>query len=151
MTFLSIPALFRAPTNQLLLTEWRLLRSRGRSFAQPLSLLATTSYLLTAYLIHSPRAWPRTYKLLGAAAATFAIIPFRFLGMYGANVELLHREEESWDAEGEGRREEAEEVASKGDGVNGQKSVDIIRWWGRMNLVRAALPLVGSLLAFEAL
>lgn len=68
-------------------------------------------------------------------------------------MELLHREEESWDAEGEGRKEEAERVAGGGDGGDGkgERSVDIIRWWGRMNLVRAALPLVGSLLAFEAL
>lgn len=148
MTLLSIPALLRAPTNQLLLTEWRSLRTRGRAYAQPLSLLAATSYFLTAYLIHSPRLPTRTYKLVGAGLATLAIIPFRFLGMYGANVELLHREEESFDKAGEGKSEEAEQVAT---GDKEHTSLDMIRWWGKMNLVRAALPFVGSLLAFDAL
>lgn len=92
----------------------------------------------------------RTYKLVGAGLATLAIIPFRFLGMGGANVELMGREEESFDRAGQGRSEEAESVAERGDG-EGKTSLEMIRWWGRMNLVRAALPFVGSLLAFDAL
>jgi hypothetical protein len=150
MSFLAIPALYRAPTDQLLLTEWRSLRQRTRTFAQPLAVLAGSAYFLTAYLIHSPRVPERTYKLVGAGLATLAIIPFRFLGMYGANVELLHREEESFDASGEGRQEEAEGIA-KGTNAKGGNTLDIVRWWGKMNLVRASLPLIGSLLAFEAL
>jgi len=148
MSFLAIPAIFRAPTDQLVLTEWRSLRARGRTFAQPLAVIAASAYFATAYLIHSPSLPTRTYKLVGAGLATLAIVPFRFLGMYGANVELLHREEDSFDASGDGRTEEAERLA-KGDREH--RSVDIIRWWSQMNLVRAALPLVGSLLAFEAL
>lgn len=148
MSFLAIPALFRAPTDQLLLTEWRALRMRTRAFAQPLAVLSASCYFLTAYITHHPAIPSRTYKLLAAGATTLSVIPFRFLGMYGAGVELMEREEKSFDKEGQGDHDGAEFVAHggrKGD------TVDVVRWWGQMNLVRAALPFVGGLLAFAAL
>lgn len=152
MSLLAIPALFRAPSDQLLLTEWRSLRSRGRAYAQPLALVSASCYLLTAYITHSDIVPSRTYKLVAAGLTTLSIIPFRFLGMYGANVELMAREERSWDAAGKGREDEADKIAhGEGKGKQWGHTVDVIRWWGRMNLLRAALPFLGGLIAFDAL
>lgn len=150
ITLLAIPSLLRSPSEQLLLSEWHDLRARAAFFAPPLALVSASCSFLTAYLTHTPSTLPRTYKLIGAGLSTLCIVPFRFLGMREANTELIGREESSIDRGGQGD-EEGSKAEAHGVGHQGGATVELVRWWGKMNLLRALLPLVGTVLAFEAL
>lgn len=102
--------------------------------------MAMTSTLCSfgcAYTHYHPQALSRTYLFLAAGLSTIAIAPFTILLMMSTNDKLHAREE-----------------ISRGKTDGGQKTAETDRLlvkWRNFNTVRSLLPLIGALLAFQAL
>lgn len=88
-------------------------------------------HLTNAYLNHNSAS-----LLLVAAISTISIVPFTVFVLQGTNEALFTLE----------RR-----TADGGDGKVEKETVVLMRKWARLNLVRAALPGVGAVVAGLAL
>lgn len=99
-----------------------------------LAVAATLVHAVNAFINRAASSGQATYFAM-AAASTIAIIPYTLIFLQPTSKELFRREE--------GAR-------GKTAGVEGS-TVELVRKWGRINLVRAFLPAIGAVIAMAAL
>ncbi|KAL9088884.1 MAG: hypothetical protein Q9159_002848 [Coniocarpon cinnabarinum] len=141
ISLIGIPTLLQNTNEANILRQWRFTFKQGASTAPPFALIAAAASLGGAYTHYHPQASYRSWMLVGSAMATIGIVPFTLTAMKGTN-DALHS------------REEAARVKAEKDGGSPQateETTNLIKRWRVLNAVRGLLPLVGSLLAFEAL
>ena len=95
---------------------------------------ATLAHIVNAYINRSSPSASAKYSV-AAAVSTIAIVPFTKLFLAPTNQELFKREKAAF---------------STSAGVEAS-SVELVKKWGRLNLMRAFLPAAGALLACFAL
>ena len=175
---LTVPTFLASPTNIARLDHWRALYDRGLFYTRPIALVGAVSYLATAYTHYHPELPGRAAKLVAAGLLTISITPFTLAAMGGVNKELRDRDDHAHDIEGDVGDERAAEREAHGPdeeveqaaeiGVKGKakgraerrkrsrtihetETTDLLRQWQRLNFVRAMLPLLATIVAFDAL
>ena len=124
------------------LRQWRIMFNRGAKAAPTIALTAAVSAFTAAYTHHHPQATHRTWLFIASGVSTIGIIPYTGVAML-KNIRTLEAKEDS-------ARVKAEKDGHGGP-TTSEDTKSLIRTWSTLNAVRALLPLVGSLLAFEAL
>jgi hypothetical protein len=98
------------------------------------AVVATVTHVLNAYLNRNSIAGSAKYSA-AAAASTIAIVPFTIILMAPTNEELFKREK-----------------AARGTATGAElSSLELVKKWGRLNLIRAFLPAAGAMVACFAL
>lgn len=115
----------------------------------------------------------RPGRFVAAGVATLSILPFTMFVIQPMNWELRRREEVSFNALDSGDGVSAQKLSDRGyltpsgltpkmnldvgndyftrDRKQKEETTDLVRKWGRWNIVRAVGPMVGTWLAYEAL
>lgn len=115
----------------------------------------------------------RVGRFVAAGLATLSMVPMTLLIMQPMNKELRRREEISFNALDAGDSRSAGKLSDRGfltpsgmtprmdldmsadffakDRKEKEETTDLVRRWGRLNLIRAIAPLLGTVLAYEAL
>jgi hypothetical protein len=100
----------------------------------PFAVAATVAHVLNAYINRNSTADCAKY-FVAAAASTIAIVPFTMIVMAPTNKELFKREK-----------------AARGTATGVELgSLELVKKWGRLNLLRAFLPAAGAVVAGFAL
>ncbi|KAF1958465.1 hypothetical protein CC80DRAFT_408719 [Byssothecium circinans] len=140
LSFLSVPPILQAPA-PLAARQWHQLYDIAKSFALPLTAVATVS---TAYVAFRQDPASLPFKLNVAAAILFpSIIPYTLLVIGPTNEKLFAKEREYQSASLEDKAIEA--------GVQKDETVHaLIDKWAVLNLARAAITGVGAILTIWA-
>jgi len=109
-------------------TQWLRMYSIGKAQNPPIAAAAAASFLYLAYVVPL-RSQAAVY--VAAAVSTLGIVPWTLVAMVKVNSQLAAKAKEEVVAE------------AKDDRV---QSVELIRKWGVLNLVRSAFPLLGAVL-----
>ncbi|KAF3484085.1 uncharacterized protein GIQ15_03409 [Arthroderma uncinatum] len=135
-------------------TQWRHAYSIGKSSMPLCAIGAGTAYAYLAYVFRQETtlraADVRTSNwYLLASGLVMSIIPYTLMVMSPTNKSLLARAEVT-DAEAMTGVAKAKEAASKasGDSKATREDVEVLNWlkgWAELNVVRALLPLAGTL------
>ncbi|KAK6083659.1 ATP-dependent RNA helicase HAS1 [Seiridium cupressi] len=129
--FTITPILRSSAPREVLLQQWHIAYSLGKSYMPPAAVAITASYFSVAYAYCSRGLEWRGFA--GAGALTVGIVPFTLLFILGTIGEL-----EGMMAKG---------AQEKGGELELQAARKALGKWSRLNFVRAMLPLVGSGLA----
>ncbi|KAK9779359.1 putative ATP-dependent RNA helicase [Seiridium cardinale] len=129
--FTITPILRSSAPREVLLQQWHIAYSLGKSYMPPAAVAITASYFSVAYAYGSRGLEWRGFA--GAGALTVGIVPFTLLFILGTIGEL-----EGMMAKG---------AREKGGELELQAARQALGKWSRLNFVRAMLPLVGSGLA----
>ena len=122
--------------------QWRVIYNKGKGSALPVIAVNCASFVFAA--LQLPESdYVQRRLFLAAAGMIVSAVPYTLIFMAKTN-DLLFRRAEEGDAMTEVNEGDVTEVGmSKGQGLEGYRTEDLIRRWGVLNTVRAALPLVG--------
>lgn len=136
-----MPVILENPSEANALRQWRSVYKRGANTAPPFAVTAALSAFVAAYTHYHPQALYRTWLFAASGVTTLSIIPYTLGIMLPTNRAL------------EAKEDAASAKSQKDSDTNGvtEETADLIQKWRRFNMFRGLLPLVGSLLAFEAL
>jgi len=133
---MTIPALLHPhPLPSTVLAQFSRLYLLGARITPPIAVVSALSFFHTAYTVYSFHGHPNWKWLAAGAACVVGTIPFTLGVMMPTNKELLMRAENGVSLEGLMERE----------------TRALLEKWGRLNLVRGLLGLLGSVLAVSTL
>jgi hypothetical protein len=127
-----------------LLLQWRLFFHRGHYTFPGSAILAASAFFYAGR--HSPTETRLAgekavaYYYYAAAALALAVIPFTLIFVGGTNAELERRAALA-------ETEKEEKRAPLGSGIEACGTVDLIRWWGTLGVIRAVFPLMAIMVA----
>jgi len=131
-SFTLVPRLLESPT-PLMLKQWGNAYDVGKKNAPPLAALSAVCYFYLAYT--SPKS--KFYGYLIAGALSVSIVPYTLAVMLPTNKKLLAKVD---DMKMLGIKDEVVEV-----GLGNETAHKLVDYWGVLNLGRAVLLIVGSL------
>jgi len=135
-SFQLVPRLLESPT-PLLLKQWGNAYNIGKKNAPPFAALSAACYFYLAYTLPSHAEKSKLYGYLVAGALTVGIAPYTLLVMMGTNKKLLAKVDETKTL---GVKDEVVDV-----GLGNETAHKLVDYWGLLNVGRAVLLVVGSL------
>ncbi|CAI6333166.1 unnamed protein product [Periconia digitata] len=140
LSFISVPPLFQAPA-PLAARQWHQLYDIAKSFALPLTAVATLS---TAFVAFNQTRSSLAFKLNVAATVLFpAIVPYTLFVIGPVNNKLFEKEKQYASASLEDKAIEA--------GVVKEETVNaLIDRWALLNVPRASITGIGAILSILA-
>jgi hypothetical protein len=135
-SFALVPRLLESPT-PLLLKQWGNAYNAGKKNAPPFAVLSSACYFYLAYALPSNFPRSKLYGYIAAGALTVGVVPYTRLVMMDTNKKLLAKVDETRTL---GIKDEIVEV-----GLGNETAHKLVDSWGMLNLGRAALLVVGSL------
>jgi len=129
-----IPCFLKGTSDELLLTQWRLLYVRGRAVVPALTLIAGACNFVNAYNV---RFQPQSTRFLVAGLLPAAILPFTVIALRPTNNELTSREQKA-------------DAARKGP-LKSVGTRELVEKWSRLSAVRCGMALMGALIGCDAM
>ncbi|KAJ6261682.1 hypothetical protein Dda_2480 [Drechslerella dactyloides] len=139
------PLLLASPNHEIILKQFKSLSKQIGKPVSTVALLASASYLATAYLrlthargstVHSPHV----LRYLAAGAFVLGVLPYRWLFMRRTEGKLQRLYEEEVEGLGFAMRSKQGEVVVKGE------VRQLVDWWGLLNLGRVVPAALGFML-----
>ena len=140
-SLLAVPALLQNQNEANILRQWLQMYNVGKIVAPPFALLSSIAAFGAAYTHSHPQAPYRSRLFIAAGIATLSLVPYT-LTVMRSNLSKLHI------------REENARIKTEKDGDSAKVSEEttiLVTTWRNLNFVRGLLPLLGSILAFQAL
>jgi len=129
-----VPCFLKGSSDELLLTQWRLMYTRGAAVVPALTFIAAACNFVNAYNV---RFQPQSTRFLVGGLLPVAILPFTFITLRPMHNELTSREQKA-------------DAARKGP-LKSVGTRELVERWSSLNVVRSVMALMGALIGCDAM